>query len=367
MTTLHETARLGQSIWYDNIRRGLFESGELAAWRDAGVTGLTSNPAIFEGAIAGSADYDADLSRLAGEGKSDAEIYETLALEDIRRAADLFRPVYDQTGGVDGYISLEVSPALAHDADGTIAEARRLFAVLDRPNVMIKVPATPAGLIAIPLLIAGGVNVNATLIFALANYTSVVEAYMIGLEHRAESGGNLSMVASVASFFISRIDTLVDGALAEIGATALLGKIGIASARLAYERFCEATASERWQRLAAQGARVQRPLWASTGTKNPRYPDTLYVDNLIGSDTVNTVPPATLAAFLDHGRAGATLTAGIEETRADMMRLAQAGIDLDAITKKLQEDGVAAFARSFESMMGAIREKRTRLLAGGGR
>jgi transaldolase/glucose-6-phosphate isomerase len=364
MTKLQELARLGQSIWYDNIRRGLLDSGELAALVEAGVSGLTSNPTIFDKAIAGSADYDAELERLVGQGKTEKEIFETLALEDIRRAADLLRPVYDRTGGGDGYVSLEVSPTLAHDTEGTIAEARRLFAAVGRPNLMIKVPATPAGIPAVRALIAGGVNVNITLMFSLTHYEAVIEAYIAGLEQRAASGGDLSTVASVASFFISRIDTAVDKALEEIGESDLQGKIGIASARLAYERFREIVGSARWERLAAQGARVQRPLWASTSTKNPSYPDTLYVDNLIGPDTVNTVPPATLEAFLDHGDVRPTLESGLDESRADLARLADLGIDLEAVTQKLQADGVASFAASFDSLIESIARKRWELLSG---
>lgn len=364
MTKLHELARLGQSIWYDNIRRALLDSGELATLVGAGVMGVTSNPTIFDRVIAGSADYDADLHRLVDEGKTDEQIFEALAMEDIRRTADLLRPVYDATDGVDGYVSLEVSPTLAHDTEGTIAGAWRLFTTLDRPNVMIKVPATPAGAPAIQALIAEGINVNVTLIFSLAHYEAVAEAYIAGLEQRAGAGNDLSKVASVASFFISRVDTAVDQALEEIGEIALQGKIGIANARMAYARFREIIGSERWKHLEQQGARVQRPLWASTGAKNPHYSDTLYVDNLIGPDTVNTVPPVTLNAFRRHGTVAPTLEADPDEIRANLTRLAELGIDLDAITRRLQEDGVAAFARSFESLMATIAEKRERLLAG---
>jgi transaldolase/glucose-6-phosphate isomerase len=363
MTKLHELARLGQSIWYDNIRRALLDSGELQALVEAGVTGVTSNPSIFEKAIAGSADYDSAMAQLVTEGKSGEEIFEALALEDIRRTADLLRPVYDRTGGADGYVSLEVSPELAHDTEGTISEARRLFAALDRPNVMIKVPATPAGVPAIETLIGGGINVNVTLMFSLAHYEVVTEAYIAGLENLAATGGDLSRVASVASFFVSRVDTAVDQALAEIGDVALQGKIAIANSRATYARFHEVFSGERWERLAGKGARVQRPLWASTSTKNPSYPDTLYVDALIGPDTVNTVPPATVNAFRDHGTVALTLEAGIEEANTQLARLAGLGVDLEAITQKLQDDGVAAFAKSFESLVASIAVKRERLLA----
>jgi transaldolase/glucose-6-phosphate isomerase len=363
MTKLQQLADLGQSIWYDNIRRALLDSGELRALVDVGVTGVTSNPSIFEKAIAGSADYDQALGELVSQDKSEDDIFEALAIEDIQRTADLLRPVYDRTHGADGYVSLEVSPRLAYDTEGTVAEARRLFAALDRPNVMIKVPATPAGMPAIETLISEGINVNVTLMFSLAHYDGVSEAYVAGLEKLAAAGGDLSQVASVASFFVSRVDSEVDRALDVIGDHTLQGKIAIANAKAAYARFREVFGGARWQSLAARGARVQRPLWASTGTKNPLYPDTLYVDGLIGPDTVNTVPPATLNAFLDHGTVALTLTTGLDEARDQLARLADLGVDLEAITQKLQDDGVAAFARAFESLMASIANKRELLLA----
>jgi transaldolase/glucose-6-phosphate isomerase len=366
MTRLHELAQLGQSIWYDNVRRGLLGSGEMAALIETGVSGVTSNPTIFEKAVVGSGDYDAALHDLVGQGKSAEEIYEALALDDIRRTADLLLPVYERTGGADGYVSLEVSPALAPDTDGTIAEARRLFAALDRPNVMIKVPATLAGIPAIDALIGEGINVNVTLIFSLAQYRAAAEAYIAGLERLAASG-DVSRVASVASFFVSRMDTAVDRALEEVGEADLQGKIAIANTKMAYVRFKEIFSGERWERLAGQGAHLQRPLWASTSTKNPRYPDTLYVDNLIGPETVNTVPPETLQAFLDHGQVSLTLEADLEAARDDLARLADLGVDLDDITRKLLDDGVAAFAKSFEALLGSIAEKRERMLPGGQR
>jgi transaldolase/glucose-6-phosphate isomerase len=363
MTKLHELGKLGQSIWYDNIRRALLDHGELQALVDAGVTGVTSNPSIFEKAIAGSADYDEALGELVTRGKSAAEIYEALVIEDIQRTADILRPVYDVTGGVDGYVSLEVSPTLAHDTGGTIAEARRLFATLGRPNVMIKVPATPAGMPAIESLIGEGVNVNVTLMFSLDHYDAVAEAYLAGLEKRVANGGDLSRVASVASFFVSRVDSAVDRALESLQSESLQGKIAIANAKLTYARFRKTFSGERWEKLVARGARVQRPLWASTSTKNPLYPDTLYVDALIGPDTVNTVPPATLYAFRDHGTVALTLEQGLDEAYDQIGRLADLGLDLDAITQQLQDDGVASFAQSFESLVGSITEKRERLLA----
>jgi transaldolase/glucose-6-phosphate isomerase len=365
MTKLHELAGLGQSIWYDNIRRALLDHGDLQALVEAGVTGVTSNPSIFEKAIAGSDDYDKALGEMVPEGGSEAELYEALAIEDIQRAADILRPVYDRTEGVDGYVSLEVSPTLAHDTEGTVAEARRLFATVDRPNVMIKVPATPAGAPAIEALIGEGININVTLIFSLEQYRAVTQAYIAGLEKLAASGGDLSQVASVASFFVSRIDTAVDRHLDEIGNRALQGKIAIASAKAAYGLFKEIFSGERWNRLVERGARIQRPLWASTSTKNPIYPDTLYVDALIGADTVNTIPPATLDAFLDHGTVAATLEREMDRAREQLAQLADLGVDLEAITEKLQEEGVASFASAFESLMSSIADKREQLLADG--
>jgi transaldolase len=362
MTKLEQLADLGQAIWLDFIRRSLITSGELQALVSEGLRGMTSNPTIFEKAIVGSDDYDQDMRRLVHGRASVMEIYETLAFDDIGSAADVLQPVYDRTAGTDGYVSLEVNPNLAHDTEGTIAEARRLFATLERPNVMIKVPATPAGIPAIETLIGDGINVNVTLIFSLHHYRAVVEAYLSGLERLATAGGDLFRVASVASFFISRIDTAVDRALDSLQSQStnpgsLQGKIAIASAKTAYALFHDLFAGPRWERLATQGARYQRPLWASTGTKNPAYPDTLYVDSLIGPSTVNTLPPATLDAFRKHGTVAPTLEAGVEESWKQLARLADLGVDLDAITQKLQDDGVASFAKSFESLMDGITEK----------
>ncbi len=363
MTKLHDLARLGQSVWYDNIRRAIIESGELQRLLDDGVIGITSNPSIFEKAIAGSADYDEAIHALAVQGKTTETIYETVAMEDIARAADMLRSVYDATDGVDGYVSLEVSPTLAHDTEGTLADARRLFAALGRPNIMIKVPATPAGIPAIRQLISEGINVNVTLIFSLESYEAVMEAYIAGLE--ANTADDLSRVASVASFFVSRVDAAVDALLAAQGngSTRLLGKIAIANAKAAYKRFQEVFAGPRWAALVEKGARVQRPLWASTSTKNPAYPDTLYIDELIGPYTVNTIPPATLAAFNDHGTVAETLTAGLDEALAQLSQLAQAGVDMVAVTQQLQDDGVAAFAKSFESLLASVSQKKEALVA----
>ena len=363
MSKLFELQELEQSIWYDNIRRALIDSGELQELIDAGVTGVTSNPSIFEKAIAGSADYDSAIAQLAADLPPE-EIYERLALEDIRRVADLLHPVYDATRARDGYVSLEVSPTVAHDTSATIAEARRLFAALGRRNVMIKVPATSAGVPAIEQLIAAGINVNVTLIFALAMYEVVAEAYFRGLERLVESGGDPASVRSVASFFVSRVDSALDDLLASRPGSGLEGTIGIANSEVSYARFRELYAEDRWKALAVAGARPQRLLWASTGTKNPAYPDTLYVDALIGSETVNTVPPATLDFFLDHGTATVTLGQNPKGAQDRLHRLAKHGIDLTEITDRLQVEGVASFVRAFESLMRSVAEKKAALESG---
>jgi transaldolase len=362
MTKIHELAELGQAIWLDYIQRTLITSGELQGLVEQGLRGMTSNPTIFEKAIAGSQDYDSELRKLALEGKTVKEIYEALAIADIRGAADILRPVYEQTRGKDGYVSLEVSPKLAHDTHGTMVEAERLFNAVDRPNLMIKIPATEAGLPAIEETIARGINVNVTLIFAMEQYEKVAKAFMSGLEKLDARGGDLAKVASVASFFVSRIDSAVDKELTARGVTELQGKIAVASAKLAYEHFKRLFSSKRWQKLSAMGASVQRPLWASTSTKNPAYPDVLYVDNLIGPDTVNTLPPVALEAFLDHGKAALTLEEDLEQAHAQVRRLADLGISLEAVTRKLLEEGLAAFEKSFDDLMKSIAEKQSGFL-----
>ena len=284
-------------------------------------------------------------------------------------ATDVLRPVYDSTNAIDGYVSLEVSPHLAEDTEQTISEAKRLFETINRPNLMIKVPATPAGIPAITALIGSGVNVNVTLIFGLQNYKNVARAYIEGLEKLAQNGPTvkaghgIDKVASVASFFVSRVDTSVDKTLAEMGNTNLQGKIAIANAKVAYAEFKDIFSGPRWQQLADKGAMVQRVLWASTGTKNPEYSDTLYVDELIGSDTVNTLPPATLDSFIDHGKVAVTLNAGLDEARQQLAAIADSGIDIEAVTHQLQVDGVAAFAQPFDALMKSIAEKREKLMA----
>jgi transaldolase len=366
---LQEVQRLGQSIWYDSIRRGLIRSGELQRLIDLGVSGLTSNPTIFEKAIAGSADYDEALLDLARSGKSTEEIYEALVMEDIRAVADLLRPIYDRTDGADGFASLEVSPHLAHDTEGTVAEARRMFAALDRPNVMMKVPATPEGVPAVHRLIGEGINVNVTLTFSLRAYRDVRQAYMAGLEDHDWSGGDLSRIASVASFFVSRVDTAVDaqleGRALDTGQDnrELRGKAAIANAKLAYRDFIEEFGGERFAVLRSKGARVQRPLWASTSTKNPDYSDLLYVESLIGPDTVDTLPGATLTAFLEHGLASMTLDQDVQEAETLFQSLEAAGISMERVAAKLLSDGVKQFADSFDGLMSDIEEKRARLLA----
>ncbi|SVC05645.1 uncharacterized protein METZ01_LOCUS258499, partial [marine metagenome] len=320
----------GQSVWYDSISRSLITSGDLARLiAEDGVRGMTSNPAIFEKAISGSDDYNDDLARHAADGLSPLQIYEAIAIGDIQAAADELRPVYDATQGTDGYVSLEVSPHLADDVQGTIDEAQRLAQAVDRPNLMIKVPGTAAGIPAVEALIGKGLNINITLLFAQANYAAVADAYIAGLEALASADGDLGSVASVASFFVSRIDALVDSTLEQMlqdekdedrraSLEALRGRVAIANAKLAYQHYQALSASDRWQALAAKGARPQRLLWASTGVKNPTYRDVLYVEELIGPDTVNTMPVPTFEAFRDHGVVAATLTLGVDDARQVM-------------------------------------------------
>ena len=371
--SLQELQGLGQSVWFDNIRRGFINSGELQRLIDLGVSGLTSNPSIFEKAITGSADYDEALLGLAVNGNDAVEIFERLAMEDIQAAADLLRPIYERTAGGDGFASIEVSPHLANDTDGTVSEARRLHAALERPNVMIKVPATPAGIPAIRALIGEGINVNVTLIFSLDAYAQVREAYIGGLEDLAQAGGNPAGVASVASFFVSRVDGMIDGQLeARIGEgaselEALMGKAAVANAKIAYRDFKQTFASDRFAALQGRGGRVQRPLWASTSTKNPEYSDVLYVDSLIGPDTVNTLPDVTLTAFLEHGNpVGGTIERDLDDAVRTIEALEDAGISMRGVTDALLADGVKAFADSFDALIANIEDKRARLMASGG-
>lgn len=361
---MNATQRLfaaGQSIWYDNIERRLLHNGEMAGMIARGdVRGVTSNPTIFQKAIVESQDYDAGLEALARAGWNAERIFWQLAVEDIQAAADLFRPLYEESGGGDGYVSLEVNPYLAHDAEGTLAEAKQLWQRVDRPNLMVKIPATEAGLPAVTAAIAAGVNVNVTLIFARERYRRVMDAYLCGLEERLARRLPLEGVASVASFFVSRVDTKVDARLLSLDGQgdALLGKAAIANARLAYADFKEVVASERFQALEARGARVQRPLWASTGTKNKKYSDVLYVEELIGPKTVNTVPPHTLEAFLQHGRVRNSLEEELAGARQTLAALEELGIDMDEVTDELEREGVKAFADAFAGLLAAVDERR---------
>ncbi len=351
----------GQSFWYDNIRRRYLEDGTLAALiANDGLRGLTSNPTIFEKAIAGSDDYDAAIGALAGQGV--AQVYDALSIADIRAACDLFRPVYDASGRADGFASLEVSPHLAHDTAGTVADAQRLWAAVDRPNLMIKVPATAEGLPAIRALIGQGINVNVTLMFNMRHYEAVAAAYIAGLEDLLAAGGDVSGMASVASFFVSRVDTAVDALLAKAGnAEHLLGQAAVANSKVVYRRYKEIFHGPPFAALRARGARPQRLLWASTGTKNPAYSDTLYIDELIGPETVSTMPPVTVDAFRDHGRLANTLEDDVAGAEALLAQLAARGIDLDAVTEQLQVDGVAAFSQSFDSLLATLAHKQATL------
>ncbi|HET7584567.1 MAG TPA: bifunctional transaldolase/phosoglucose isomerase [Gemmatimonadaceae bacterium] len=363
MQALHE---LGQSVWLDYLRRGMITSGELQALIDDGLRGMTSNPTIFEHAIAGSNDYDDALRRIPPDRPA-RQVFEKIAVEDVRAACDLFRPVYDESDGADGFVSIEVSPGVARDTNGSIEEARRLWHAVDRPNVMIKIPGTREGWPAIERCLWEGININITLLFSVEHHRQVAEAYLRALELRIKEEKPIHHLASVASFFVSRVDTEIEkrlakrpDALAELG-----GRVGIANARMAYALFQEMTASARWRELAAKGARVQRPLWASTSTKNPAYSDVLYVDSLIGADTVNTLTLETLRAFEEHGRLAPALDAPLDDAKAIMRRVAELGIDFDDVTATLENEGIAKFEKSFDSLLHVIDSKR-RTLGGDG-
>ncbi|MCL4863585.1 MAG: transaldolase [Caldilineaceae bacterium] len=367
MNRVQELQQLGQSIWLDYIERGMVHAGELQQLVDEGLTGVTSNPTIFQQAITKSSAYQADLRRLVADGYETKHVFEALAVADIQAAADVLRPVYEATSRHDGYVSIEVAPDLAYDADATIAEARRLFTSVNRPNVMIKVPATKAGLAAIRQLISEGININVTLIFGLDRYEAVKEAYLQGLEARLDAGEPLDHIASVASFFVSRVDTNVDGKLEKLAAKnglqpkTLLGKAAVANAKLAYAQFQAKFAGPRWARMADAGAQLQRPLWASTSTKNPDYPDLLYVDPLIGPHTVNTMPLNTLDAFRDHGVIAQTVTQGVEDAQAVFAQLEGFGISMARVADELEVDGVKKFADSYHDLLAAIDQQRTEL------
>lgn len=367
MNPIHRTQEIGQSIWLDYIRRDIIESGELAQLIDQGVIrGVTSNPTIFENAISGSDLYTSDLRSMAHAGWTAEQIFDQLAISDIRGAADAFLPLYERTNGADGFVSIEVNPKLADKTQPTLDEARRLWSVVNRPNVMIKIPATEAGIPAIEESIYEGINVNVTLIFSLDRYAEVMDAYLKGLERRTAEGGSLDHIASVASFFVSRVDTAVDGLLEEIiraegpnadRASALLGKAAIANVKLAYAQFEAIFGSDRFLNLKAKGARAQRPLWASTSTKNPAYPDTYYLDNLIGPFTVNTVPMNTIEAFMDHGVAESVLAENLSASRAQIGAIEAVGISMAAVTDQLEREGVSKFADSFKSLLSTLRKR----------
>jgi len=370
MTTLHQLAELGQSVWIDYIDRPLLETGKLKSLIEQGLRGMTSNPTIFHQAISGSTDYDKKIVQLKEAGKSTFEIYDELTIKDIQDATDIFKPVYQQTAGLDGYVSLEINPQIANDTQASIEEGKRLFQNVNRPNVMIKVPATEAGFPVIEELLANHVNVNVTLIFSLGQYTKTVQAYFKGLERLYEAGGDLSKIRSVASVFVSRMDTMVDKILDEkisqtsgtdkIRLEALKGKAAVANCRLIYEKSKELFAQERFRQLVKHKAHIQRVLWGSTSTKNPAYSDVKYVEELILKQTVNTIPESTLNAFLDHGRVKEA-TASTREARAVIDSLKGFGIDMDQVCAKLLEDGVAAFEKSFVALMEAIEKKAAQL------
>lgn len=367
---LLELKQLGQVIWLDSIRRGQILSGELKQLMERdGLTGETANPSIFEKAIVGSTDYDDAIRKMSG-ARTPIQVYETLAIQDVQMAADVFRPVYDQTDGADGFVSLEISPKLAHDTKGSIAEAQRFFAALDRPNVLIKIPGTKEGVPAIEECLYRGIHINITLLFSLQSYKEVAWAYIRALERRAAEGKPIDRIASVASFFVSRIDTLADKLIqAEVDSTtdarraaglkALEGKIAIANAQLAYQSFKQIFSGPRFAALKAQGARVQRPLWASTSTKDPRWSDILYVEALIGPDTINTLPLETINAYRDHGHPRLTLDTDPAGARQTIEKLAEFGLDLDAITQQVLDEGVEKFDAALDKLLQSIQAKRT--------
>jgi transaldolase len=361
-TKMHGLLDLGQSVWLDYLGRGMTRSGELNVLVERGLRGMTSNPTIFEQAIAGTSDYAADLDELAASSKNNLEIFEALAIQDVREAADVFRPVYDSTNGADGFVSLEVSPKLARDTEGSITEARRLWHAVARPNLMIKIPGTREGWPAIERCLADGININITLLFTVEHYRAVAEAYLRALEMRLVAGKPIDRIASVASFFVSRVDTEVDKRIQLIGKSLLTlrGKAAIAGARLAYALFREITRSSRWQALAAMDAKPQRLLWASTGTKNAEYSDVMYVESLIGPDTISTMPRETLQLFEDHGTVARTVDGTHATDAARVMdALAAAGIDFDDVNDTLEEEGIQKFTRSFDRLLAAIGERRS--------
>jgi len=362
---LLELGKLGQSVWLDNISRGLLKSGGLKKLVDEdGIKGVTSNPSIFQKAIGKSSDYDEQLKSLLSENSdlSAMDLFEHLAVQDIQGGTDVLSPIFEKSNGNDGFVSLEVSPDLAYDTEKTIAEARKLFKLVGRKNLMIKIPATQEGLPAIRQMISEGVNINVTLIFAQSVYEQVVNAYLSGLEDRANAGKDISNIASVASFFISRIDTAVDKALAEKNNKDLQGKIAIANGKMVYQKCEEIFNSERFKKLKEKGAKRQRLLWASTSTKNPEYSDILYVEELIGDNTVNTMPPATIDSYRDHGKPEERITKNVDEAASQMKKLGELGVDFSEITDNLTKDGVVLFANSFKELMDEIENKKNEIL-----
>jgi transaldolase len=355
----------GQSAWLDNLKRDYITSGKLVDVRESGVRGLTSNPSIFQKAIQGSADYDEQFNEIAAEAGSIVDDYWSLVIRDIHGACDAFSKVYDHSNGIDGYVSVEVAPSLAHDGPGTEAAARELHERINRRNLMVKIPGTEAGLAPIEQMIAEGRSINVTLIFSLPRYAEVIEAYLTGLERLAANpDADLSQVASVASFFISRVDVEVDKRLEANGsdeALALRGKAAVAQGKLAYQLFSAAFSGPRWEVLAARGARVQRPLWASTGAKNPAYSDVLYVDELIGPDTVNTLPDATMDAFVDHGTVARRVDADVDQAEAVWAALPTVGVDMDDVAEQLEREGVASFIAAFDELIEALEVKAAEL------
>jgi transaldolase len=362
---LHELSELGQSVWIDFLSRQLLQSGELARMmEDDAVVGITSNPTIFQKAISAGDDYDEQLREVLAEEDDPKEVFLRLAVQDVQDACDVLRQVWDGGGGKDGYVSIEVDPNFAYDTDATIGEAQRLHEVVDRPNCFVKIPGTKPGLPAIEEMIARGRSINVTLIFSLQRYAEVVEAYLRGLERLVESGGDPGSVASVASFFVSRVDTEADRRLDEVGAPAeLKGKLAVANAKLAYERYKELFSGERWEALRAKGATTQRCLWASTSTKNPDYRDVLYVEELIGPETVNTMPEETIRAFQDHGEVAPTLERDLDEAKRVFERIAEAGVDYDDVVVVLEREGVDKFSDSFRELLDGVQGKRGELVS----
>lgn len=359
MNPLNKLTQHGQSIWLDLLSREIMDSGKLQKLIDEDdLRGLTSNPSIFEKAINGSSDYDKDIAKTAENQDDNEAIFFDLAISDIKRAADIFKPVYDKTNGTDGFVSLEVSPRLARDTEGSIKQARDLWKRVDRENLMIKIPGTKEGLPAIRQCLSEGININVTLLFGLQRYKEVTEAYMGGLEDRLAQGKSIDNLASVASFFLSRIDVMIDPMLDEKGAKDIRGKVAIASAKEAYQIYLGMINSDRFKKLAKEGAKPQKVLWASTSTKDPSYSDVMYVETLIGKDTINTLPPETIDAFRDHGKVEDTLTKDLDEAKETLDKLKKEGIDLDNITQKLEDEGIEKFDQAYDKLLKSIEEQK---------